>query len=182
MPVVVLQPSCSLMMKSEWPQLVATDECREVSKAVMDIGEYLAKEKAAGRLDLNFVEPQGAIAYHVPCHLRAQNIGQPFRAILNAIPGTNVEPIEQCSAFDGTWGMKTEFYESSRKCAGKLCGAIKNADGARLVSDCMMAGLNVEEELGRAPSHPIEALRDAYGLSSPAPNRPESPPSRPRTA
>jgi Fe-S oxidoreductase len=163
-PILVLQPSCSLMMKSEWPQLVPTDVCREVAKAVMDIGEYLAKEKAAGRLDLNFTRPQGTIAYHIPCHLRAQNIGQPFRGILESIPGTTVEPIEQCSAFDGTWGMKTEFYESSRKCAGKLCGAIKSSNANCLISDCMLAGLNVVEETGKAPSHPLETLRDAYGL------------------
>ena len=109
--------------------------------------------------------PQGTIAYHIPCHLRAQNVGQPFRGILESIPGTQVEAIEQCSAFDGTWGMKTEFYETSRKCAGKLCGAIRDVKGDRLISDCMLAGLNMQEELGCAPSHPIEALRDAYGLA-----------------
>jgi glycerol-3-phosphate dehydrogenase subunit C len=164
MPVIVLGPSCGLMMKSEWPQLVPTDECREVSKAVMDIGEYLARENAAGRLDVNFTVPQGKVAYHVPCHLRAQNVGQPFRALLAKVPGTTVEAIEQCSAFDGTWGMKTEYYETSRKCAGKLCGAVRDANADRLISDCMLAGLNIVEELGCAPSHPIEALRDAYGI------------------
>ena len=163
MPVVVLAPSCGLMMKSEWPQLVQTEECREVAAATMDIGEFLAKEKAAGRLDTQFTVPQGTVAYHVPCHLRAQNVGQPFRALLESVPGTTVEPIEQCSAFDGTWGMKTEYYETSRKCAGKLCGAIKRTSHDRLVSDCMLAGLNIVEEIGVAPSHPIEALRDAYG-------------------
>lgn len=163
-PVVVLAPSCGLMIKSEWPQLVPTDECREVAAATVDIGEYLAKEKAAGRLDTNFTVPQGTIAYHIPCHLRAQNIGQPFRAILGSVPGTKVEAIEQCSAFDGTWGMKTEYYETSRKCAGKLCNAIKETNGDRLISDCMLAGLNMIEETGCAPSHPIEVLRDAYGL------------------
>jgi glycerol-3-phosphate dehydrogenase subunit C len=163
-PILVLQPSCSLMMKSEWPQLVPTDACREVAKATLDVGEYLAKEKSGGRLDLNFTQPQGKIAYHIPCHLRAQNVGQPFRGILESIPGTTVEPIEQCSAFDGTWGMKTEFYEGSRKCAGKLCSAIKSSNANCLISDCMLAGLNMVEETGKAPSHPLEALRDAYGL------------------
>ena len=163
-PILVLAPSCGLMMKSEWPQIVQTDECREVAAATMDIGEYLAKEKAAGRLSQQFVQPQGKIAYHIPCHLRAQNIGQPFRAILGAVPGTTIEPIEQCSAFDGTWGMKTEYYETSRKCAGKLCSAINDAHADRLISDCMLAGLNVTEETGKSLSHPIEALRDAYGL------------------
>ncbi|HEX6179397.1 MAG TPA: heterodisulfide reductase-related iron-sulfur binding cluster, partial [Thermoanaerobaculia bacterium] len=167
LPVVVLAPSCGLMMKSEWPQLVHTGECREVAAAVMDIGEFLAKEKVAGRLDTNFTAPRGKIAYHVPCHLRAQNIGQPFRRLLESIPETTVQPIEQCSAFDGTWGMKTEYYETSRRCAGKLCGATQRADADRVVSDCMLAGLNVVEGTGITPSHPIEVLRDAYGLRQP---------------
>jgi glycerol-3-phosphate dehydrogenase subunit C len=164
MPVVVLAPSCGYMMKTEWPELLQTDECREVAAATMDVGEYLAKEKAAGRLDTNFTVPQGTIAYHIPCHLRAQNVGQPFRGLLSSVPGTKVESIEQCSAFDGTWGMKTEYYETSRKCAGKLCNAIQATNADKLISDCMLAGLNMSEELGRAPAHPIELLRDAYGI------------------
>jgi hypothetical protein len=32
------------------------------------------------------------------------------------------------------------------------------------VSDCPLAGLNVTEELGVTPVHPVEVLRDAYGL------------------
>lgn len=164
-PIVVLGPSCGLMMKSEWPEIVNTDDCRAVSSAVMDLGEFLAKQKHAGKLDTNFTVPQGTIAYHVPCHLRAQNIGQPFRALLEAIPSTTVEPIEQCSAFDGTWGMKTEYYETSRKCAGKLCRAVTRANADRVLSDCTLAGLNVVEETGIKPAHPIEALRDAYGIA-----------------
>jgi len=164
MPVLVLAPSCGMHIKQEWPAIVATNECREVASATMDLGEYLAKEKAAGRLDVNFTAPQGSIAYHVPCHLRAQNIGQPFRGLLEMVPGTKVEPIEQCSAFDGTWGMKKEYYATSRKCAGKLCNAITRSGADVVISDCMLAGLNVVEETGRQPVHPIEVLRDAYGI------------------
>ncbi len=163
-PVVILGPSCGLTIKKEWPELVPTDDCRAVAAAAMDIGEFLAKEKAAGRLALDFKAPQGSIAYHIPCHLRAQNVGQPFNTLFSMIPGTNVQAIEQCSAFDGTWGMKTEFYETSRKCAGKLCGAMTRSGAEKLVSDCTLAGINVKEELGRSTVHPIEVLRDAYGL------------------
>jgi hypothetical protein len=35
-----------------------------------------------------------------------------------------------------------------------------------VISDCMLAGLNVAEETGTVPSHPIEVLRDAYGLGT----------------
>jgi glycerol-3-phosphate dehydrogenase subunit C len=156
--VVVLSPSCGLMIKQEWPEIVP--EARDVAAAAMDIGEFLVKEKV--KLDIRV--PQGKVAYHVPCHLRAQNVGQPFRALLQT-PGTTVESIEQCSAFDGTWGMKTEYYETSRKCAGKLCGAIAQSGADRLMSDCMLAGLNMVEETGRAPQHPVEVLRDALGIA-----------------
>ena len=159
--IVVLGPSCGMMMKSEWPHLVPTEECREVSAAVMDIGEYLVKSK----LRTDFVVPQGKVAYHVPCHLRAQNIGQPFKSIFAAMPGTTVEAIEQCSAFDGTWGMKTEFYDLSRKCAGKLCKAVERCNANCIASDCLLAGINVTEETGTTPLHPIEIVRNAYGLS-----------------
>jgi hypothetical protein len=81
------------------------------------------------------------------------------------VPGTTVEPIERCSAFDGTWGMKREYYALSRQYARKLSRALGDADAARLVSDCPLAGLNVTEELGVTPAHPVEVLRDAYGLA-----------------
>ncbi|MGA7616271.1 MAG: heterodisulfide reductase-related iron-sulfur binding cluster [Thermoanaerobaculia bacterium] len=165
-PILVLGPTCGYVIKKEWPDLLGTEEAKAVAEKTFDIGEYLAKEKAAGRLDTSFSVPQGKLAYHIPCHLRAQNIGQPFRQVLGAIPETSVEAVEQCSAVDGTWGLKKEYYTKSRQCAGKLCAGMKNANADRMISDCMLAGLNVLEELGTQPAHPIEVLRDAYGMSA----------------
>jgi glycerol-3-phosphate dehydrogenase subunit C len=163
-PIVVLQPTCAYTMKKEWPSLLGTDAAKRVAAAALDVGEFLARENAAGRFKREFAKPQGKLGYHIPCHLRAQNIGAPFTALLDLIPDTTVEPIEKCSAFDGTWGMKREYYELSRKYAKKLSRALEDAEATRLVSDCPLAGLNVTEELGVTPVHPIEVLRDAYGL------------------
>lgn len=52
----------------------------------------------------------------------------------------------------------------SRKGAGKLCRAVWPAKADRFASGCMLAGVNVTEETGIVPVHPIEVLRDAYGL------------------
>ena len=171
-PIVALGPTCGYTIKQEWPGLVGTDEARDVAAHVQDIGEFLAKERAAGRFTQALRVPQGKIAYHVPCHLRAQNIGAPFLGLLKAIPGTEVEPVERCSAFDGTWGMKAEYYDLSRKYAEKLVRALDEARADRLVSDCPLAGLNVTEALARVPVHPVEVLRDAYGLAAAIPRRP----------
>ena len=166
-PVVAIGPTCSYTMKQEWPGLLGTAAAKAVASHVLDVGEFLAREHAVRRLRTDFVRPQGKLAYHVPCHLRAQNIGAPFATLLGLVPDTPVEPIERCSAFDGTWGMKREYYELSRTYARKLTRALADADATRLVSDCPLAGLNVTEELGVTPAHPIEVLRDAYGLAAP---------------
>ena len=163
-PILVLAPTCGYTMKVEWPELVDSEDAKLVAANTFDIGEYLAKEKKEGRLSTEFTTPQGKLAYHIPCHLRAQNIGHPFAQVFGSIPETSVEPVEQCSAFDGTWGMKKEYYHMSRQYAKKLCRPMANANADRFVSDCMLSGLNVIEELGKAPVHPIEVLRDAYGL------------------
>jgi glycerol-3-phosphate dehydrogenase subunit C len=168
-PVVVLGPTCAYTIKQEWPGLLGTEAAKRVAAHALDMGEFLSRERAAGRLRTDFVRTQGKLAYHVPCHLRAQNIGAPFTAILALIPDTRVEPIERCSAFDGTWGMKREYYELSRKYGKKLSRALEDAEATRLVSDCPLAGLNVTEDLGVTPAHPIEVLRDAYGLEPAVP-------------
>ena len=162
-PILVLSPTCGYTMKLEWPDLVGSDDAKLVAKNTYDIGEYLAKEKKACRLQEDYVKPQGKLAYHIPCHLRAQNIGQPFTQVLGAIPDTTIDPIEQCSAFDGTWGMKREYYAMSRKYAQKLCNPMANSEANRLVSDCMLSGLNVIEELGQAPVHPVECSETRSG-------------------
>ena len=61
--------------------------------------------------------------------------------------------------------MKTEFYDLSRKCAGKLCKSVERAGANCVASDCLLAGINVTEETGKTPLHPIEVMRNAYGLS-----------------
>ncbi len=171
-PILVLSPTCGYVMKNDWPDLLGSDEAKLVAENTYDLGEYLAAEKKEGRLDMNFTVPQGKLAYHIPCHLRAQNIGHPFEPILAAIPESSVEAVEKCSAFDGTWGMKKEYYDLSRKYAKKLCGPMADAEADRFVSDCMMAGLNVNEELGQHPAHPVQVMRDAYGLTEKDADRP----------
>src|SRR5262249_30393958 len=129
-PVVALGPTCGCTIKQEWAALVGTDAARRVAAGVLDVGEFLLREHGAGRLDVRFTVPQGKLGYHVPCHLRAQNVGAPFATLMALVPGTTVEPIERCSAFDGTWGMKREYYDFSRQYARKLARALRDAQAA----------------------------------------------------
>lgn len=166
LPILVPQPTCGYMLKEEWPRLVPGEEAAAVAAATVDACEYLAKLAQTGRLDPGFTVPQGRIAYHAACHMRAQNIGLKARDLLEKIPGTEVVVVEKCAAFDGTWGMKKEFYELSLKYAGKLNRELTAAEPVQVASDCSLAKLNMQKG-GHEPRHPLQILRDAYGLTSP---------------
>jgi Fe-S oxidoreductase len=161
--IVVPGPTCSYMLKQEYPWLDGSADARLVAANTRDIFEYLAKLHAAGELDTNFTKPVGAVTYHVPCHLRAQNIGHKSADVLRAIPGASVDVVEKCSAVDGTWGFKKEYYELSMKLAKPLFDAVTTG-GPVAATDCPLAALQIQQGTGRKPKHPVEVLAAAYGF------------------
>jgi Fe-S oxidoreductase len=163
--IVVPGPTCSYMLKQEYPWLDGSADAKLVAANTRDIFENLAKLLAAGELDIRFTKPVGPVTYHVPCHLRAQNIGHKSADVLRAIPGASVDVVEKCSAVDGTWGFKKEYYELSMRVAKPLFDTV--ASGAPVATtDCPLAALQIEQGTGRKPKHPIEVLAAAYGFEA----------------
>ena len=158
-------PTCSYMLKQEYPWLDGSDDAKLVASRTRDLFEYLALLHAEGALDTRFTREVGAVTYHVPCHLRAQNIGTKSADVLRLIPGTEVGVVERCSAVDGTWGFKKEYYELSLKVAKPLFDAVKSG-GPVTATDCPLAALQITQGTSRKAHHPIEVLAQAYGLSS----------------
>jgi len=162
--VLVPGPTCSYMLKQEYPHLLNDEAAREVAARTYDICEYLMMLHSQGKLDTRFAESVGPIAYQIPCHLRAQNIGYKSRDLLQLIPNTQVHLIEKCAAIDGTWGLKRQYYDLSLKVAEPLINDIRDSRAELNVSDCSLAGLQMEQGLGRRTLHPIRVVARAYGL------------------
>src|SRR5262249_52896247 len=161
--IVLPGPTCSYMLKQEYPWLDGSADAKLVAANTRDIFEYLAKLHAAGELDTRFTKPAGPVTYHLPCHLRAQNIGHKSADVLRAIPGVAVDVVEKCSTVDGTWGFKKEYYELSMKLAKPLFDAVTT--GAPVTAtDWPLAALQIEHGTGKKPKHPIEVLAAAYGF------------------
>lgn len=162
--VVVPGPTCSYMLRHEYPHLLDNDDARVVSEHTNDLGEYLMKLHAQGRLDTNFPRSPGKIAYHYPCHMKAQNIGYKSRDLLNLIPGAQVHLVDRCSAHDGTWSMKQEYFELSLKWGRRLFNEIREAEPQLVATDCPLAALQIEKGVDIKPLHPIQIMKSAYGL------------------
>ena len=169
--VVVPVPSCSLMLKREYPLLLQREDTATLAAGTFDVCEYLMKLKREGALNMDFSHPPGRVAYHIPCHLRDQNIGFKSKELMECA-GAQVEVIERCSGHDGTWSAKTEFFPLSMTIAKKTVQAIEQQPADVIASDCPLAGLQLDQAGGRAhvggrsTVHPIQIVRDAYGLPS----------------
>jgi len=165
--LIALVPSCVLMFKQELPLMFPDDaNVQKVKAAFFDPFEYLMLRHKEGKLNTDFKQPLGKVAYHAACHQRVQNIGQKTREALSLVPGTTVEIIERCSGHDGTYAVKKEFHEFAMKIVKPVVERVKQAEASHYGSDCAMAGHHIENALkdGRAPEHPITLLRRAYAI------------------
>jgi Fe-S oxidoreductase len=172
-------PSCTLMFKQELPLMFPADsDVKAVRDAMFDPFEYLVLRNRDGLLKTDFKADLGNVSYHIPCHSRVQNVGQKTREMLQLIPGTAVKTVERCAGHDGTWGVKTEYFENSMKIGRpvfRLMGEESEGKAPRYISsDCPIAARHIEQGMegsdaaasNPAPekAHPISLLRKAYGI------------------
>ncbi len=168
--VVVVNPTCSLMIRQEYPELLDDPRnaalaaaARQVAAATRDISEFLHELRQAGAFREDFRStPNGPVAYHAPCHLRMQNIGFRGRDLMRRIPGLQPRLVAECCGHDGTWAMKTEHFEDSLKNGRKAFDGMNEAGADLWTTDCPLAALQFEQVCGRKALHPIEVLDRAY--------------------
>ena len=165
--IVAPIPSCVLMFKQELPLMFPEDaDVQAVKSRIFDPFEYLMLRHKAGMLRTDFAAELGKVSYHVPCHLRVQNIGLKTRDVLNLVPNTAIDVIERCSGHNGTYAVKKEFRPASVKIGKPVMNRVDKANPDHYTSDCPMAGHQIETGLKdpKEPEHPLKLLRKAYGI------------------
>ncbi|MGH7984776.1 MAG: anaerobic glycerol-3-phosphate dehydrogenase subunit C [Candidatus Binataceae bacterium] len=162
--IAAINPTCSMTMRREYPILVGTPEAREVAAAIGDPHELLYELRRAGKFNRDFQSTPGTIAYHVPCHLKAQHIGFRSRDLMRQIPGAEITTVDACTAHDGTWSMKKEFFELSMKWGEKAFTGMREAGARIMATDCPLAAIQIEQATGTRPLNPVEILARAYEI------------------
>jgi len=164
--VLAINPTCSMMLRQEYPELVDEadrDRARIVADAVMDPGEFLWQMRNEDRFNTDFKSTPGAVAYHAPCHLRAQAVGFKGRDLLRKIPGVTPTTTMECCGHDGTYAMKTEGFEVSVRIGKKAFDGMNAAPDAEVwATDCPLAATQFGQHAGRRPMHPMSVLARAY--------------------
>jgi len=174
--VVALTPSCSLMLKFEWPLILPDDEdIKLLSDATQDISQYIVDiSKNEGLAD--GLEPlDGSVTVHLACHSRAQNMGQKAVELLRLIPDADVDVVERCSGHGGSWGMMKGNFDTALKVGRPVARKAVEKAPKYVVSECPLAGLHILQGMERlaekedtppeipvhAP-HPIQLLAQSY--------------------
>jgi Fe-S oxidoreductase len=165
--VVAINPTCSMMLRREYPELVAPEDrerAQKVADAVADPGEFLWKIRKEERFNTDFKSSPGdKVSYHAPCHLRAQGVGFKGRDLLKKIPGVKPASVIECCGHDGTYAMKVEGFVPAARIGKKSFDGMKSDPNAEVwATDCPLAALQFEQHAGVKPMHPMSILAKAY--------------------
>jgi len=176
--LVALVPSCALMMKFQWPQLLPeNEEVSRLSKACQDLSQYLVELARPSGLAAGMQPLSGKVFMHIACHSRAQNMGRKGVELLKLVPELELTVSERCSGHGGAWGTRRENFPVALKQARPVARQAQAAAPDYISSECPLASLHLSQSLSlldedstataAAPperlSHPVELLARAYG-------------------
>jgi Fe-S oxidoreductase len=164
--VLAINPTCAMLLRREYPELVEVGDretARRVAAVTMDPSEFLWSIRDEPRFSTAFRStPAGPVAYHAPCHLRAQGVGFKGRDLLRKVPGVVPGTVTECCGHDGTFAMTVEGFAASRRIGQKAFDGMERAQASVWVTDCPLAALQFQQHAGVKPMHPMTFLARAY--------------------
>lgn len=193
-PLLTLCPSCALVLKEVYPNLIPGASALSLSRSVVDASQFILSHWAAGggkqpQPDQPFQLPDTAgqlqgpqvtgqpqprelsgwphlrVAYHLPCHLAAQAIGAPGLELLRRTGDLDIVPLkDSCCGAAGTHALKQEHYRTSQAVARPLLKSLAASQAQLVVSECGMCQVQLSGHTGLPAAHPIELL---VGLKHP---------------
>ncbi len=163
-PVIVSCPNCGLALKSEYEEFYNLPQARSLAAKVYDFSEWLLTLQQQGAPASGFRDLALRVAYHTPCHLKAQGIGQPSLEILKKIPSLQVIEVDEgCCGMSGGFGFKKEQYRLSLEIGARLFSRIREIAPDLVASDCSSCCMQISHATGIGAVHPAVLIDQAYG-------------------
>jgi len=154
--------SCSLALRQEYPELFDIDGIEDISNHTYDALEYLRiYEDLEGELQGSEVDFPD-LAYHAPCHSRNQGLDGQALELIETVDGVTAEDVgDSCSGIYGTYGWKTEHYETSMEIGEEMFEHMEHAEGDVGMTECPTCAMQMEHGTGYEIKHPLEVLEAA---------------------
>jgi FAD/FMN-containing dehydrogenase/Fe-S oxidoreductase len=160
--VVVLEPSCAAVFRSDAAELLGSDDARLLARQTTTLAELLTETRWHPRPSEDQRAPRKAIA-QVHCHQHAiMGFGKDTE-LLKAC-GVDVDVLDEgCCGLAGNFGFERGHYDVSMACAEHgLFPAVRDAaPGTAILADGFSCRTQIESgHLGRDGVHLAELLAD----------------------
>jgi Fe-S oxidoreductase len=163
--IVATEPSAALALKHEYLNLFDEEDARLVAENTTEACTYLWRMHQSGKLELDLKPINATVGYHLPCHLKALEVGSPGENLLRLIPGLTVQRIERgCSGMAGTFGLKRENYRSSLRAGWGLISSLRDPALQVGSTECSACKMQMEQGTTKPTIHPLKILALAYNL------------------
>jgi Fe-S oxidoreductase len=172
-PIVGVEPSCLLTLRDEYLSLLPGDaRAQAVAGQAHLVADLLVEAIDAGDLVLRPDSPLAGrrIVLHGHCHEKAAVGTEATRALLERIPGAQVEELDAgCCGMAGSFGFEAEHYELSRQVGElRLFPALRAEPADAVVA---ATGVSCRQQIGhfagRTARHPVVLVAEAAGLAAP---------------
>ncbi len=163
-PIIGCEPSVTVMLKKEYPDLVPGELSNQVGRLTMLAEDFLVRKVTAGRIHFNFDSQTRQVLYHGHCQQKANFGTEQVLELLRLIPNCTVEQVEAgCCGMAGAFGYETEHYQLSLEIAELgLAPRIREAGQDTIIC---ASGTSCREQIAhttdRAAVHPLEVFAGA---------------------
>jgi Fe-S oxidoreductase len=161
--IVASEPAAALCLKHEYLNLLDEDDARLVAENTSEACSYLCRMHQSGQLELDLKPINVTLGYHLPCHLKALEVGSPGEILLRLIPGLIVQRIDKgCSGMAGTFGLERKNYRSSLRAGWGLISALRDPKIQSGTTECSACKIQMEQGTTKPTIHPLKILALAY--------------------
>ncbi|WP_231335770.1 FAD-binding and (Fe-S)-binding domain-containing protein [Actinomadura graeca] len=164
LPVVGLEPSCTVMLRNEAPELLPDDpRARLLGKATITLAELVAGHEG----DWPFGTLDAAAIAQVHCHQEAKGSYAPDLAVLTRL-GVDTDVIGAgCCGLAGNFGFEPGHWDVSQNCAEReLFPRVRGADGELILADGFSCRTQVAQGTGHRALHLAQVLHRALTSGS----------------
>ena len=163
-PIVGCEPSCILIFRDEYPDLVDDPRAATVAKSTFMIEEFLVGLHQRGALHLPFTNGAKSFLLHGHCHQKAFIGSAPSLQALRLLPGAKVEEVDSgCCGMAGSFGYEKEHYDLSIAIGNRKLFPAVRSKGPEW--EIVAAGVSCRQQIphgtGRQARHLVEVLADA---------------------
>ena len=163
--VVYSCTSCGLCLLHDYQGIMEIPEAKKIAENSYDLHEYVLKLIAEREIQPSFAEVNRKLAYHIPCHLRALEIGYPAANLMQLIPGLTCRILDDnCCGLNGSYGFKKINEVTALQLGDRAVSLIKKTGAEAIVADCGSCRMQLSGLSGMDAFDPVEILCESLGI------------------